>query len=75
MFKIRGLAARALRQSIRNEDAVFIGWQPTRSGVTFALYNITAADHPSLGSTVTDRSLLKLGLHIPQTPLRPVERR
>jgi hypothetical protein len=75
MLKIRSPAARASRHIIRNEEAVFIGWQPTRSGVAFALDDITAAGHPSLGSTVTDRSLLKLGLHIPQTPLRPVERR
>ena len=54
-----------------NDDAVFKGWQTTRSGELFALYTITAADHPSCGSTVTDKSLRNLNLRIPQTPGRP----
>ena len=58
-------------QATRNDDAVFKGWQTTRSGESFALYIITAADHPSRGSTVTDKSLLNLNLKIPQTPGRP----
>ena len=72
MFKEKNeLTAGALPYSTQPEDAVFMGWQKTGSGKVFALYNITAADHPSLGSTVTNRSLLKLNLQIPQTPHRP----
>jgi len=63
--------ARTVPQTNRNKDAIFVGWQKTRGGEAFALYNVTAAGHPSLGSTVTDRSLLKLNLQIPQTPLQP----
>jgi hypothetical protein len=71
MFNNKSPTARARRQSNRNDDAVFIGWQPTRFGVVYALYNITAADHPLNGSTVTENCLLKLNLQIPQTPPRP----
>ena len=58
-------------QTSRNDDAVFKGWQTTTSGESFALYTITAADHPSRGSTVTDKSLRNLNLKVPQTPGRP----
>jgi hypothetical protein len=68
MFKDKNPTARTLPQSIRNEDAVFMGWQKTGSGEAFALYNITAAGHPSLGSTVTGEGLRKLDLQIPRTP-------
>jgi hypothetical protein len=68
MFKDKNPRARASPQNTRNEDAVFMGWQPTRSGEVFALYTITAAGHPSFGSTVTDKSLRTLNLEIPQTP-------
>jgi hypothetical protein len=71
MFKDKNPTARTLPQSARNEDAVFMGWQKTTGRETFALYNITAAGHPSLGSTVTEKSLLKLNLQVPQTLLRP----
>ncbi len=64
---------RAVPQTNRIQDAVFVGWQKTGGGETFALYTITAADHPSLGSTVTDTSLRKLNLQIPRTPRRPVK--
>ena len=73
MFNDRNRTARTLPQTTWKEDAVFRGWQKTSSGEVFALYNITAAGHPSLGSTVTDESLLKLNLQIPQTPLRPMK--
>jgi hypothetical protein len=46
-------------------DAEFFGWQKTLSGERFALYNITAADHPSFGSTVTENDLHMLNLQIP----------
>jgi len=52
-----------------DSDAKFLGWQETGSGGMFAFYNITAANHPSFGSTVTEKSLQKLSLKIPDTPL------
>jgi len=55
--------------SSADSDATFLGWQKTRSGKTFALYNVTAANHPSRGSTVTETSLRKLNLQVPGTPL------
>lgn len=51
-----------------DSDATFLGWQKTRSGKAFALYNVTAANHPSHGSTVTETSLRKLNLQVPGTP-------
>lgn len=48
-----------------DSDAKFLGWQKTGSGEVFALYNVTAADHPSFGSTVTEKSLQKLNLQVP----------
>lgn len=49
--------------------AVFIGWLKPRLGEPVPLYNITVKNHPSFGSTVSDRTLRKLGLQIPRTPL------
>src|SRR5512140_428994 len=49
-------------------DAIFLGWQKTRSGKTFALYNVTAKNHPFRGSTVTETSLHRLNLRVPGTP-------
>jgi len=49
--------------------AKFLGWQKTSLGETFALYNITAAGHPSFGSTVTSKTLHKLNLQAPTAPL------
>jgi hypothetical protein len=72
VFKEISRMARTLPGTTGNEDAVFSGWQKTSWGGLFALYTITATGHPSLGSTVTDKSLLKLNLRIPRTPLRPV---
>jgi hypothetical protein len=51
-----------------DSDATFLGWQKTRSGKTFALYTVTAANHPSRGSTLTETSLHKLNLQVPGTP-------
>jgi hypothetical protein len=59
------------RRRARDSDAVFLGWQETLSGDLLALYTVTAAGHPSFGSTLTDRGLNKLNLNVPQTPLRP----
>jgi phage/plasmid-like protein (TIGR03299 family) len=58
-----------------DSDAVFLGWQETFSGEIFPLYNITAANHPSYHSTVSDRTLHSLHLRIPQTPLPYPEKR
>jgi hypothetical protein len=57
-------------ESSPDSDAIFIGWQQTGSGDHFALYVVTAADHPSHGSTVSEKGLHKLGLQIPETPHR-----
>jgi len=59
------------RRKDRDSDAVFLGWQETQSGDLLALYTVTAAGHPSFGSTLTDQGLNKLNLHVPRTPLRP----
>ena len=53
---------------VRHDDAVFAGWQETGSGDAFALYTITAATSPSRGSTVSDRTLMKMHLHVPEAP-------
>jgi hypothetical protein len=75
MLKRKNQPLPPVRLSTPKRDAAFVGWQKTGSGDVFALYNITAADHPSHGSTVTEQSLLKLNLEIPLTPLRPVKMR
>jgi hypothetical protein len=49
-----------------DSDAIFLGWQETSSGTPLALYNVTAVDHPSYGSTVSRATLRKLKLHIPK---------
>jgi hypothetical protein len=51
-----------------NSDAVFIGWQKTLTGEVFPLYNVTAQGHPLYCSTVSDQTLRKQNLKIPQTP-------
>jgi len=48
-------------------DAIFVGWQNSGREI-FPLFNIIAADHPLCNSTVTDVTLRKLQLRIPQTP-------
>lgn len=52
-----------------NSDAEFLGWQKTRTGEVFALYNITAKQHPLYRSTVTEKTLRQKHLEIPPTPL------
>ena len=56
------------RSSASDSDAVFIGWQETLSGDVFALYTITAENHPSYKSTVSEKSLKKMKLRIPKQP-------
>ncbi len=48
-------------------DAIFVGWQKSGREI-YPLFNIIAADHPLHNSTVTDVTLRKLQLRIPQTP-------
>jgi hypothetical protein len=50
-----------------DSDANFIGWQETLSGKIFPLFNITIADHPLYRSTVSDATLRRLRLRVPQT--------
>ncbi len=58
-------------QSDSGSDAEFVGWQKTKSGDSVALYNITASGHPSYGSTVSENSLQRMNLQIPETPPPP----
>jgi len=51
--------------NIPNTDAVFIGWQQNPGGKDFALFNITAENHPIKGSTVTEKSLRRMNLAVP----------
>jgi hypothetical protein len=67
--KRKNTAAMNASQGIKDEDAVFIGWQRTSWGETFPLYNVKAANHPANGSTVTEKSLRRLHLRIPPTPV------
>lgn len=59
---------RTLQDSGRDQ-AVFLGWQRTRSGDLYPLYNVTAQGHPYFGSTVSEKTLRKLNLDVPMTPL------
>ena len=52
---------------IVDSDADFLGWQKTRSGNIFPLFNITVADHPSYRSTVSDETLRRMRLRVPLT--------
>ena len=71
MFKNKKLSLRPQIhiEAFRPNDAVFLGWQSNFEGGFFPLYIITAQNHPSNGSTVTDETLRKMKLEIPQTPL------
>jgi len=69
VFKSKRSSNLDLPARTQSEDAVFMGWQKTRSGEFFALYNITAVGHPSFGSTVTEKSLRRLSLQVPGAPL------
>ncbi len=65
MFNDKNPLTPALPPGAHREDAVFIGWQENASGLAFALYEITAAGHPALGSTVSEKGLRKLKLQVP----------
>jgi hypothetical protein len=68
MFNEKTPTSGPLSQGTRNEDAEFKGWQKTGSGEVFALYNIVAAGHPAAGSTVTDKTLHRLNMQVPDAP-------
>lgn len=51
-----------------NSDAVFLGWQKTAHGEVFALYTITAEQHPLYRSTVSEKTLHQQHLETPSTP-------
>jgi hypothetical protein len=53
-----------------NSDAEFLGWQRTKSGDAIALYNVTAEQHPLYQSTVSEKTLIRENLEVPQTPHR-----
>ena len=55
--------------SIQKSDAKFLGWQENPKGTPVALYTITAPEHPSFGSTVSENTLREFRLQIPQTPI------
>ena len=56
-----------------NRDAEFLGWQQTKDGEAFALYNVTAEKHPLYRSTVSEKNLRKQHLEIPPPPLSQVQ--
>jgi hypothetical protein len=53
-----------------NSDAEFLGWQKTKTGDAIALYNVTAERHPLYQSTVSEKTLIRENLEVPQTPHR-----
>ena len=61
------MAKRSNRSGTKSE-AVFIGWQEGPGGTRLALFNVTAEDHPSNGSTVCEPTLRKLDIQVPEVP-------
>ena len=61
------MAKRSNRSGTKSE-AVFIGWQEGLGGTRLALFNVTAEDHPSNGSTVCEPTLRKLDIQVPEVP-------
>ena len=49
-----------------DSDANFVGWQEKVSGGSFPLFNITVTDHPFYQSTVSEATLRRLHLRVPQ---------
>jgi phage/plasmid-like protein (TIGR03299 family) len=50
-----------------DSDAIFIGWQRKLSGDVFPLFNVTDINHPLYRSTVSEDTLRRLNLRVPQT--------
>jgi hypothetical protein len=55
-------------RSVAKSDAVFIGWQNSSNDAGLALFNVTADGHPLHGSTVSEPTLHKHGLQVPEVP-------
>lgn len=53
-----------------DSDAEFVGWQKSTKGDAFALYNVTAPEHPLFQSTVSENTLRQQNLEVPPTPLQ-----
>ena len=66
MFIEKSPTTRSVTQNTGDEDVVFKGWQETGRGSSFPLYTITATDHPSRRSTVSEKTLCKLNLQVPE---------
>ena len=49
-----------------DSDAAFLGWQQSITGEIVPLFNITIVEHPAYRSTVSDATLRKLHLRIPE---------
>lgn len=49
-------------------DATFLGWQNKLSEDMYPLFNITVPDHPLYQSTVSEATLRRLHLRVPQIP-------
>ncbi|HLZ18747.1 MAG TPA: DUF932 domain-containing protein [Smithellaceae bacterium] len=47
-------------------DAIFIGWQKKNEEEIFPLFNVTVEDHPLYHSTVSEATLRRLHLRVPQ---------
>jgi len=61
------------KSSEPDSDAVFIGWQETNLGDILPLFNVTAASHPLYGSTVSEKTLLRLNLQPPKRPFSNIK--
>ena len=60
--------SKPMNQPKSDFDAKFLGWQKIKSADIFPLFNITVEDHPLYQSTVSETTLRKLRLRVPQTP-------
>ena len=56
------------KPSDSDSDAKFLGWQGKFSRELLPLFNITAVDHPLCHSTVSEATLCRLHLRVPQIP-------
>jgi hypothetical protein len=59
-------------RTVPDSDAEFLGWQEIYLGPPTALYIITVANHPSLGSSVSKDTMRGFNLRIPPTTDPPV---
>ena len=59
--------SKPMNQPKSDFDAKFLGWQERKSTDIFPLFNITVENHPLYQSTVSEATLRKLRLRVPQT--------